>query len=135
MSSDLGKPIVEVAVLDGPLGKPTSEAPAGAGAWLVFEGIVRPLEEGRRLVALVYEAYPPMTERELRRLAAETAAEQGLLAIHVEHSVGWVGVDEISFRLSIGSRHRVEGIAATDKFIHAMKRDVPLWKNPVWAPE
>lgn len=122
-----------IELFEGPLGSATHRPPAGAGAWLVFEGVVRPKEEGQQLAALVYESYPPMTGRELDKLAARIVAEHGLLAIHVEHSTGRVAVGEVSFRLSVASRHRAEGIAATDAFIRDMKRDVPLWKNAEYA--
>lgn len=126
---------VTIQLVEGPLGPATHRPPAGAGAWLVFEGVVRPQEAGRRLVALLYEAYPPMTGRELDKLAARTVAEHDLLAVRVEHSTGRVAVGQTSFRLSLASRHRAEGIAATDAFIQEMKRDVPLWKNAEWAAE
>lgn len=124
---------VRIELLDGPLGPPTATPPAGVGAWVVFDGIVRPLEDERQLTALQYEAYEPMTTRELRRLAEQIAAEFGLLCVRVEHSMGRVAVGKVSFRLSIGSAHRAEAIAATDAFIHRMKRDVPLWKNAEFA--
>lgn len=124
---------ISIRLVDGPLGPATLRPPVGAGAWLVFEGVVRPQEADRELIALVYEAYPPMTERELTKLARQTLKQHGLLAIHVEHSTGSVAVGEVSFRLSVASRHRAEGIAATDAFIRDLKRDVPLWKNADWA--
>ncbi|MEO0529403.1 MAG: molybdenum cofactor biosynthesis protein MoaE [Planctomycetota bacterium] len=124
---------VRVELVEGPLGQAGSPPPPGAGAWVTFEGIVRPLEDDRQLVALDYEAYEPMTKRELQRLAAKVVEEHGLLAIVVEHSVGRVTVGETSFRLSVGSAHRAEAIAATDAFIERMKRDVPLWKTAVYA--
>jgi molybdopterin synthase catalytic subunit len=133
MSEPLEPAAVEVLLSDGPLGPPAACAPTGGGAWLVFEGVVRPVEGGRPLAALVYEAYEPMTSRELRRLAAATLQRHGLLSLRVEHSVGRVAVGEASFRLSIGSTHRAEGLRATGEFIDAMKRDVPLWKTPEWG--
>lgn len=119
---------VEIELIDGPLPPAAAWSAEGAGALLTFEGVVRPTEEGQELAALVYEAYPPMTERELTRLAERTAQEHGLLAIRVEHSTGRVAVAACSFRLRVASRHRAEGIAATDAFIREMKRVVPLWK-------
>lgn len=124
---------VPIELIDGPLGPAASSAPPGVGAWVVFEGLVRPLENDRLLIALRYETYEPMTTRELNRLATAVAVEHGLLALRVEHSVGRVAIGETSFRLSVGSAHRAEAIAATDDFIHRMKRDVPLWKNPEFA--
>lgn len=121
---------VEVAVrlIEGPLPPEPPSAVDGAGAVVAFEGVVRPDEEGRPLAALVYEAYEPMTTQELRRLAEATAAEHGLLAIAVEHSVGRVAAGETSFRLTVASRHRAEALTAVERFIVEMKRIVPLWK-------
>lgn len=119
---------VEIDLIEGPLPNAEPWTVAGAGALLTFEGVVRPTEDNRELAALVYESYPPMTERELTRLAERTLVEHGLLAIRVEHSTGRVPAGACSFRLRIASRHRAEGIAATDAFIHEMKHIVPLWK-------
>jgi molybdopterin synthase catalytic subunit len=99
----------------------------------VFDGIVRPAEDGRPLAALVYEAYEPMTSRELHRLAQTTLATHGLLAIVVQHSTGRVTAEEASFRLSIGAAHRAEAIRAADEFISEMKKVVPIWKTPEFA--
>lgn len=118
-----------VTLVEGPLAPATHRPAAGAGAWVVFEGVVRPTEDGRPLVALHYEHYPPMTERELRRLAERAATERGLLAVHVEHSVGSVAVGETSFRLSVAAMHRAEALAATDAYIRRMKQTVPIWKH------
>ncbi len=124
---------ITIRLTDGPLGPAERGSHPEAGAWLTFDGVVRPLEEGRQLAALVYEAYEPMTSRELQRLAERLAEKHGVLEIAVEHSVGRVPVGETSFRLTIASKHRAEGIAATDEFIREMKRYVPLWKNAEWA--
>lgn len=121
---------IEARLTDGPLPPCSAEADPGAGAVWMFEGVVRPLETGRPLAALVYEAYEPMTTRELRRLAERLAAEHGLIRLAVEHSVGRVAVGERSFRLTVTSAHRREGCVAAAAFIDEMKRYVPLWKNP-----
>lgn len=126
---------VSIVLDEGPLGPALGSRVAGAGAVVSFEGVVRPLEGDRPLSALVYEAYEPMTSRELRRLAEATLAEHSLLAIGVEHSVGRVAVGECSFRLTVAGRHRAEALRAADQFIARMKRDVPLWKTPVFKGE
>ncbi|TWT98181.1 Molybdopterin synthase catalytic subunit [Botrimarina colliarenosi] len=135
MTERVRSQLVEVHLVDGALAPKATPPPVGAGAWLVFEGIVRPSEEGRPLAALDYEAYEPMTSRELRRLAEATRVEHGLLSIVVEHSVGRVAAGEVSFRLAIGSKHRAEGIRAAETFIDRMKKTVPLWKTPVYQRE
>jgi molybdopterin synthase catalytic subunit len=124
---------VTIQLVERPLGPPTAKPPAGAGAWIVFDGIVRPAEEARPLAALVYEAYEPMTSRELHRLAQTTLDKHCLLAMVVEHSTGRVAAGEASFRLSIGAPHRAEAIRAADEFISEMKKVVPIWKTPEFA--
>lgn len=124
---------IDVRIIDGPLPARLPAQPiAGAGAVLCFEGIVRPLEGDRTIVALEYEAYEPMAGRTLGALAEELAERHGLVAVQVEHSRGRVAVCECSFRLVIHSRHRKEGLAAMEEFIDRMKQDVPIWKRPVY---
>lgn len=132
---------VSVAIVRGPLPQAdTPVMPSGAGAVIVFEGIVRPDEDGLPIVALDYEAYRPMADDELERIAERLVDAQGLMAIRVEHSVGRVPVGQCSFRLTIASAHRKEALAAMDQFIDALKVDVPIWKQPAfklgssWCP-
>lgn len=124
---------VAVSIVDGPLGAiPPAPLADNAGALLCFEGIVRPIENGRPIAALDYEAYQPMAENQLRRLAEEMVTRHGLLRVCVEHSRGRVGAGECSFRIRVASRHRPEALRAVEEFIDRMKRDVPLWKTPVF---
>ena len=129
-------PPVAVRLHAGRLPPAAPWLPAGCGAVLTFEGVVRPTEpdggEPRDLSALRYEAYEPMTTRELARLAETCAAEFGA-KLDVTHSVGEVPVGACSFRLRVGTPHRAAGLACCAAFVDRMKRDVPLWKGPVWA--
>ncbi|MCC6970029.1 MAG: molybdenum cofactor biosynthesis protein MoaE [Phycisphaerales bacterium] len=145
-------------ILDGPV-DPSAEARAlssialaqsdlntsgRVGATLRFEGIVRrdeptpgaPAGETppiRSLSALQYQSYDPMAQAQLASLAHGIAREFGLLALTTLHSRGRVRVGEISFVLTISSAHRAEALTAMMAFIDRMKRDVPIWKTPVWA--
>lgn len=148
---------VAVAVIDGPV-TPEREAAALtlhqwtpardssrrglgglAGAALRFEGIVRrgePRESdaGREhdLVAIDYQTYDPMAERELVKLSHSVVERHGLLGLVALHSRGRVKVGEVSFVLMVESAHRAEALAAMGEFIDLLKQDVPIWKRPVW---
>jgi molybdopterin synthase catalytic subunit len=124
---------IDVQIVEGSLPPAMTWAPAGAGAVLVFEGNVRPTEDGQRLAALAYEQYEPMTRQTLLNLALQVAAAHTLIALRVEHSVGRVPVGACSFRLSLAAAHRKATLRACDVFIDEMKQSVPLWKLPVWA--
>ncbi len=126
---------VQVHIVDGPVETAASAPPAGAGAVVRFEGVVRGMEEDRAIVALDYEAYEPMASARLSGLATTAVQRFGLVAACVEHSRGRVPVGACSFRLTIYSAHRKEGLAAADWFIDAMKSDVAIWKQPVFLEQ
>jgi molybdopterin synthase catalytic subunit len=125
-----------IHIVDGPIGGDIGrEAATGdgtAGAVLMFDGVVRELEDGRRLRGLEYEAYEPMASRELARLAAEVVAAHTLIALECWHSRGLVAVGECSMRVVVRSGHRAAALAAMGEFIDRLKKDVPIWKTPVW---
>lgn len=127
---------IKIRIIDGPLND-NANTPLihGAGAVVCFCGIVREMEDGRRLKALNYEVYSPMAERELHRLAQEMAETHGLVSIEVDHSRGCVRVGECSFRLRVASMHRKASLAAMDEFIDRMKRDIPIWKHPIFLED
>ncbi len=124
---------VEVRLVFGPLSQISARPAQGSGAWLRFEGIVRPMEDGREILALDYEVYDPMTVRELTKLAEAMVAKHELDAIVVEHSRRRVPVHAVSFRLDISSKHRKAALMAADEFIDRMKREVPIWKILIHA--
>lgn len=125
---------VQVYLADGPLGAARPDWKTdGAGAVLCFEGIVRPMEDDRSIVALDYEAYEPMAGKMLSQIADELVRRFGLISLCVEHSRGRVEVGHCSFRLRIAARHRKEGLDAMGAFIDRLKEDVPIWKSPVYS--
>ena len=125
---------IEVDIREGPLPPARPLACDGAGATLLFEGIVRPSEDGQPITGLDYEAYEPMAQSVLTQLSQDLTEKHGLLAIRVEHSRGHVPAGQCSFRLHVASRHRKEGLAAMDEFIDRLKQDVPIWKSAVHLP-
>lgn len=121
---------VHVQLTQGPLQPiaPTAYTHS-SGAWIAFDGIVRPTEAGQGINGLHYEAYRPMAEQQLELIGQELFEKHALISMHIEHSVGLVPNFACSFRLTIESAHRKEGLAAMDEFIDRLKQDVPIWKS------
>jgi molybdopterin synthase catalytic subunit len=131
---------VHVNIVDGPItqdqrGGLLHDDSGEVGAALRFDGIVRTTENGRALLALEYQTYDPMTQRELESLARDVASRHGLRSVSVFHSRGRVPVGAVSFVLHVVAPHRAEALAGLAEFIDLMKRDVPIWKTPVWLSE
>jgi molybdopterin synthase catalytic subunit len=127
---------VHIAIVEGPIASDTESdesAHGSVGAVLIFDGVVRAIEEGRRLAALSYEVYQPMAGRQLAMIGEQVAQRHGLISLSCWHSRGRVNVDRASLRVVIRAAHRQEALAAMGEFIDRLKRDVPIWKSPVWA--
>lgn len=124
--------MIEIRLVEGRLPADVAfEPPTGCGAVARFDGRVRAVEGESIIRGLHYEAYEPMARSQLERLAAEAIARFGVVAISVWHSTGFVPVAECSFTMIVASKHRKASLEAMDWFIDAMKRDVPIWKEPV----
>jgi molybdopterin synthase catalytic subunit len=111
------------------LGALLSQARASDGALCLFVGIVRDENEGRPTTAIQYEAYGPMAEAEMDRLAAALARDFPTVKIHMTHRVGLLSVGDASVAIAAVSPHRAEAFAACRAAIDRLKASVPIWKK------
>ena len=99
------------------------------GACLEFSGIVRELENGKKIPGLFYEAYEPMARTQLERIFEELAAKHPCEEILFIHRLDFVPVGVASLFVRICSRHRQASLALMGEFIDRLKADVPVWKR------
>jgi molybdopterin molybdotransferase len=126
---------IEVQLTGSPIAEKISPPPSAAhGAWLEFRGAVRDAENGEKISALEYEAYPEMAVREIRRLLETLAARHPCLAARVIHRVGIVPAGEAAIYVGIAARHRAEAIALLGEFMNGLKQGVPIWKRRALPP-
>ena len=87
---------IEIQLTNEPIAEkispPSNLGPVGA--WLEFRGIVRDEENGQKVSALEYEAYPEMATREIRRLIETISTRHPCLAARVIHRLGVVPICE-----------------------------------------
>jgi len=119
----------EVALVSGPLDLTSPEATLGAGAIVEFFGNVRPLENGKQIDGIEYEAHREMAEHQLRKIAQEAAERFDLLMIKLHHGVGFVAVGETSLLLRVAAAHRGAAFEASRWIIDGLKKRVPIWKS------
>jgi molybdopterin molybdotransferase len=121
---------IEVQLVPGPIAAKMPAPPMGRpGAWLEFRGVVRGEENGQKIAALEYEAYPEMAGRELRRLLEEISSRHPCLAARVVHRIGIIPVGETAIYVGVAASHRGEAFALLAEFMDKLKQDVPIWKR------
>ena len=97
------------------------------GAQLVFVGCVR--DDG--LEALEIEAFVPVAETDLQRIADECREKFGVRAVHIIHRYGHIKVGENIVIIIVCSAHRGEGYEASRYAIERLKELVPVWKQEI----
>ena len=121
--------LCEISVKEAPLAARVNDI-AGVGAVVDFWGIVRPLEDGREIEGIDYEAHGEMAEHQLKRIAEQAAEQFGLNRIIIHHRIGFIAVGEASLFLRVASAHRSESFRASQWIVDNLKKKVPIWKRP-----
>jgi molybdopterin synthase catalytic subunit len=108
---------------------------AGAGAVVVFLGVVRDHAEGRDGVSgMTYEAYEGPAERAMREIAGEARRRFGdLERIALLHRVGALDLSETSVVVVVSAPHRGSAFEAGRYCIDTLKESVPIWKREHWS--
>ena len=101
----------------------------GAGAVVTFVGATRDNTAGRRVLFLEYEAYRPMADQQLERVAEEMRHRWELTGVAIHHRLGKLGIGEASLIVGVSSAHRKEAFEACHYSIDRIKQIVPIWKK------
>ena len=109
---------------------PATFATPEIGACLEFSGLVRELENGRKLTGLFYEAYEPMARTQLEKIVRELGARHPCEELLLIHRLAFVPVGESSLFIRLASRHRQAALAMLGDLVDRLKTDVPIWKRP-----
>jgi molybdopterin synthase catalytic subunit len=104
----------------------------GAGAIATFIGTTRNNNEGRNVIALDYEAYPEMAEKELARIGEDASKKWQICRMAIVHRLGPVQIGDASVVIAVSSAHREAAFAACRFAIEEIKRTVPIWKKEVF---
>jgi molybdopterin synthase catalytic subunit len=103
-----------------------------SGAMLLFLGVARNHSEGRRVLALEYEAYPEMAEKKLREVADDVRARWAVTGFGAFHRTGRLAIGETSLLVAVSSAHRQAAFEACHYAVDRIKQIVPVWKKEIW---
>lgn len=105
---------------------------ASAGAIATFIGTTRDNNEGRKVIALDYDAYPEMAEKELKRIGDDAEKKWRIARMAIVHRVGAVQITEASVIIAVSAAHRDDAFQACRFAIEEIKKTVPIWKKEVF---
>jgi molybdopterin synthase catalytic subunit len=124
-----------VSVSDQPLTTELHEAAVdhpGAGARVVFCGVVRERDHGRSVVELEYQGHPS-AEAVLTEIAQRFAAEPDVLALAVSHRIGRLAIGDIALVAAVSTAHRREAFELCARLVDEVKSRLPIWKRQVFT--
>ncbi len=104
----------------------------GWGAVLVFEGTARDSFEGRRVLALAYEAWDDPAVAEMTAIAEEIRQEWPGARVAMVHRTGTVPIGEPTVVIAVASAHRAACYEASRAAIDRLKLRVPVWKKEIY---
>lgn len=106
------------------------ETSVSAGAVIVFQGIVRNMEDGVSINAIDYESFNEMACHQFELIFEDIDRQWPIESVRLVHRIGVVPVNEPSLWVEIITAHRAEAFAACQFLIDEMKVRVPIWKQP-----
>ena len=127
MTFRLSAAAIDPAGLKKELGDPR------AGACVTFEGWVRIHNEGREVLALEYEAYAPLAEKEGIRILEEARARFGILDALCVHRTGHLALGDLAVWVGVTAEHRAAAFEACRHLIDELKSRLPIWKKEHYA--
>jgi molybdopterin synthase catalytic subunit len=99
------------------------------GGIATFTGVVRNRSRGEAIEHLEYEAYEPMAESEMRRIASQVAERWPEVRIAMSHRVGRLEIGDAAVMIAAAAPHRADAFDACRYAIDTLKESVPIWKK------
>ncbi len=100
-----------------------------AGGVVTFTGTVRDHSRGQAIDHREYEAYEPMAEKEMRKIAAQVVKRWPEARIAMAHRVGRLAIGDAAVMIAATAPHRAEAFEACRFAIDTLKQTVPIWKK------
>ena len=104
-----------------------------AGGVVVFLGVVRNNNAGRRVVALEYEAHVPMAEAKMKEIGEAVYGRwPDVKQVAMAHRIGRLGIGDASVVIAVSAAHRQQAFEACHFAIDRLKETVPIWKREIF---
>lgn len=99
------------------------------GGHVVFIGTVRNHTSAKKVLYLEFEAYGPMAEKEMHKIALEASRKFDIKHIVIHHRTGQLEIGAIPVVIAVSAAHRKAAFLACEYAIDELKKTVPIWKK------
>ena len=104
----------------------------GCGGVATFTGLVREVDQGRRVIELEYVAHDSANQV-ITEVANDIAAKyDDLIGLAVVHRTGILRVGEVAVVVAASAAHRAAALAACAAAVEAVKTLLPVWKRQLF---
>lgn len=103
------------------------------GAVVTFDGRVRDHNEGRRVTALAYSAYPAMAEKIGRAIVEEECLRHGAISAAAAHRTGKMAIRDVVVLVVAAAAHREAAFATARAITERLKYELPVWKKEYYT--
>lgn len=103
----------------------------GAGAIVLFTGIVRDFNVEGSLSGITLEHYPAMTLKSLTGIAEQACQRWDLQGVTLIHRIGHIQCHEQIVLVGTASQHRASAFEANQFIMDFLKTEAPFWKKEV----
>ena len=104
------------------------------GAESIFVGKVRYENDGKKVVAVTYDAHDQVVIKSFQSICSNAKKKFDKNAkIFLEHAKGYAPVGEISILIAVGSEHRDEAFKICRYILEEVKHQSPIWKKEHYA--
>ncbi|MBC7466979.1 MAG: molybdenum cofactor biosynthesis protein MoaE [Bdellovibrio sp.] len=108
--------------------------PSEHGAQIIFSGAVRNHNEGKKVLAVSYDAHQVLAKNIFQQISEEAQNKWGPdLSIYLVHRLGRLEVGEVSVVIIVSSRHRDASFQGSRYLIEQLKIRAPIWKKEHYA--
>ncbi len=100
-----------------------------SGAFASFEGLVRNHNDGKKVIALEYEAFDKLAIKEAQKIFEEAKAKFDVIHAQCFHRVGKLELGEMAVWVGVSASHREDAFKACRYIIDEIKTRLPIWKK------
>ena len=104
-----------------------------SGAVVAFEGLVRNHNDGKKVIALEYEAFDQLALKEAAKIFEEAKAKFEVIEVKCFHRIGKLVLGEMAVWVGVSAAHRDNAFKACRYIIDEIKTRLPIWKKEYYV--